>query len=828
MAEIRIGGAFLDFFSRNAQFIAGMQRNATALRRQQRAVNTLRREVRGFNRSARTMVASIFSLRGALVGLLGVGGLLQFGSVLIEMADTMVLASARLRLVIRGTEEYNLVQRELFAISQEARQPLSNLVDLYARVGRATVQLGKNHEDLLPFVRAVAQAIVTSGANAQEARAGLIQFSQGLASGRLAGDEFRSVAEQVPRLAQAIANGLGLTIGQLRELAHDQRLTTEVIFESLSSQYAVLQSEIDSLPRTVSQALVQVQNQFLFTIQQVNTTTNATQGLVDAIDRFRLAVARPDLIMGFIGLLQQFVSTLATLLENLDLVAHAFAVTFGLAVLHSRIGRIAAAVLRVGVSMLSLRGAVAATAQSFLVFYTLPARALRSVSEQIVLLRVRLSIAGDHVRAFGQRFAAAMRHPIASIQSLVTRLRTLRNNISVIAIAARTTFATAMVAAAAATRIFTTAVRLAGRAIRFLSPLIIVEGLIQVVNFIRYTGEELRKFGGLWKDVAVVAAVDFVQFLVRGIIRVPGILIQIMAAAMEGVRQVVISGAQGVGAAFAAIFSFENPLTAFAAEFEGAIGRAYEAAGQAFSEENVFTQLADSVQFSDTVLRAYGLDEEGIRNLRGALRNAGGRVLQDLKNLFSIEIPEASATAGGAIASNIQKGVDTTKESISRLSDSVRTIQRAFSTFAFDVLDDFTQIGHAASRLAVRLRNELLEVLVFRQIFSRLSGFVAGSLGLPVQAPQARQGGGFTPPGLTLVGEGGPELVDFRRPGQVYTNDALSAALRGSGGTVINITQNIAPGVNAAQVTQAIAQSYPQLRDAITQHVERATARRRS
>ena len=314
----------------------------------------------------------------------------------------------------------------------------------------------------------------------------------------------------------------------------------------------------------------------------------------------------------------------------------------------------------------------------------------------------------------------------------------------------------------------------------------------------------------------------------RGIIRLPGILFQIMAATMQGIRQIVISGVNGIVASVRAIITLQNPLEAFQEQFSGAFGRAFEAAASAFEEDNAFTRLSDSVQFSDALLRLYGLDDEGIANLRRGLRNAGQRTLDEFRKLFSVDIPAETAAAAQGIADGIEMGTMQAEESVARLSGSVETIARAFSRFAIGVIDDFRGIGSAVSNLAKTIRDELLTVLLLRPLTTQLASFVAGNIGLPTTVTP-RQRGGFTPPGLTLLGEGGPELVDFRRPGQVYSTSQLAAALRESqGGQGINLTVNIAPGVNSAQVSQAIAESYPHLRDAITAHVERARSRRRS
>src|SRR5690606_18736649 len=124
----------------------------------------------------------------------------------------------RLSLVTSGTEQLVRVQNELFAVAQSTRAPLVDTVDLYGRMARATQELGVSEGQLLTVTNAINQAIVISGASASSAQAALIQLGQGFAAGALRGEELNSVLEQTPRIAQAIADGMRVSVGELRRL----------------------------------------------------------------------------------------------------------------------------------------------------------------------------------------------------------------------------------------------------------------------------------------------------------------------------------------------------------------------------------------------------------------------------------------------------------------------------------------------------------------------------------------------------------------------------------------------------------------------------------
>src|SRR5690606_18745696 len=157
---------------------------------------------------------------------------------------------------------------------------------------------------LLTLTEATNQSIQISGATTQEAAAGVIQFAQALASGELRGDELRSVLENMPRLAQAIADGLKTDIGGLRDLAEQGELTAERVTQALLGQAGVIESEFGHLDRTVGQAMTQLANE---TARAFSGTD--VQPLIDSIDEFRELVSDPQMVESLTMLASALVKT---------------------------------------------------------------------------------------------------------------------------------------------------------------------------------------------------------------------------------------------------------------------------------------------------------------------------------------------------------------------------------------------------------------------------------------------------------------------------------------------------------------------------------------
>ncbi|MCZ8257052.1 MAG: tape measure protein, partial [Polaromonas sp.] len=202
---------------------------------------------------------------------------------IVQIADAWNMMSARLKLATAGQREFTTAQSALFDIAQRIGVPIQETTTLYGKLQQAVRMLGGEQKDALTITESISQALRLSGASATEAQSSLLQFGQALASGVLRGEEFNSVVENSPRLAQALADGLNVPIGRLRKLAEEGRLTADVVVNALMSQKDKLASEYAQLPQTVSQAFERLRNAFGQWINRVDESTGLTKKLAEAL-----------------------------------------------------------------------------------------------------------------------------------------------------------------------------------------------------------------------------------------------------------------------------------------------------------------------------------------------------------------------------------------------------------------------------------------------------------------------------------------------------------------------------------------------------------------
>jgi tape measure domain-containing protein len=235
-----------------------------------------------------THAFNLKSLSGTLLGL-GAGYLslqtaISFGKNIIEVSDKYTLLEGRLKLVTKSTAELASVQASLYQISQRTRTDLSATADLYTQMARSSDQLGLSTNQILSITESVNKALIVSGASAESAQAALIQLGQGMASGTLRGEELNSVMEQTPRLAKMIADGLGITIGQLRQYGKDGKLSAEAVTEALLNQAKVIDEEFQQMGTTIGQAMIELNNAYESVIADANKASGGTDTVSFAIE----------------------------------------------------------------------------------------------------------------------------------------------------------------------------------------------------------------------------------------------------------------------------------------------------------------------------------------------------------------------------------------------------------------------------------------------------------------------------------------------------------------------------------------------------------------
>lgn len=202
---------------------------------------------------------------------------------LLKMADTYTTIQNRLRLVTAGTENLARVTKELQGIANSTRTDFAATAELYSRMATSSKELGLSQKDLLTFTKSLNQAIVLSGASAEEAAGGLRQLSQGMASGTLRGDELNSVMENFPKVADVISEGLGITRGELRKLGAEGKITANDIIDAFKKAEKSLGEDFAKTVPTVGQAFTVLKNNFLTFIGELDQSLGITKAFSEMI-----------------------------------------------------------------------------------------------------------------------------------------------------------------------------------------------------------------------------------------------------------------------------------------------------------------------------------------------------------------------------------------------------------------------------------------------------------------------------------------------------------------------------------------------------------------
>lgn len=224
-------------------------------------------------KQAGVAISGIGSALSSAVALAGIG---LGAAALLNMADTATNLTNRLRIVTGSAEELAEVQSKLLGISNDTRSSLEGTVTLYSRVAQSTKDLGLSQEQTLQLTENINKAFVISGASATEANAAIIQLSQGLASGVLRGDEFNSVMEQAPELANIMTKALGVTRGELREMAGQGKLTAQTVIDAMLGASESLDAGFGKTVPTLSQAFTVLQNNTISWLQSLDQATGIT------------------------------------------------------------------------------------------------------------------------------------------------------------------------------------------------------------------------------------------------------------------------------------------------------------------------------------------------------------------------------------------------------------------------------------------------------------------------------------------------------------------------------------------------------------------------
>lgn len=250
------------------------------------------------------------NLLGVMQGTMGrlVGPLAAFAGIsfsihsYIAMSDQLKTIEGQIKNVVKSGKETKRVEEEIYAMAGRSRQSYAESANLFTSVARNASELGKSTDDILKFTEDVSNAMLLGGGSAASQQAALIQLGQALGSGTLRGDELNSIMEQAPKLAETIAKGMGTTIGSLRKLGSEGKLTAKDVFDAVRKQSDSLKKDLGNMPWTVAQATNRIRDsvaQLFFAIENKfgfgDKMARVIATIADQVDKLTVKVNAIDM-----------------------------------------------------------------------------------------------------------------------------------------------------------------------------------------------------------------------------------------------------------------------------------------------------------------------------------------------------------------------------------------------------------------------------------------------------------------------------------------------------------------------------------------------------
>ena len=232
----------------------------------------------------------------ALLSRIGVVGLSAAGAVaaagagitsLVRSGDQIKVLEGRFKALTGDATQAGQAVDNIFRLAADTGASIDGLGQQFARFTIAGERLGATQQDVAELVEVVSKLGAVGGASAQELESGAVQLAQGLASGVLQGDELRSVLEQMPLVAKAIADELGVGVGALRDMGAEGEITSELVFEALLGNLDKAREQFEDLPVTVERASSSMAAAWTKFTAELDKTFGVSEKIVGVLDDMR-------------------------------------------------------------------------------------------------------------------------------------------------------------------------------------------------------------------------------------------------------------------------------------------------------------------------------------------------------------------------------------------------------------------------------------------------------------------------------------------------------------------------------------------------------------
>ncbi|ENC8478510.1 tape measure protein [Escherichia coli] len=227
-----------------------------------------------------------------VAGAIAASLVVDWGKAFLVAADNMSQLNARIERLTGSAATASQTMQSLMRISSATGGSLQDTAKLWETLSTALRDTGATNGQIIQLTETLQKIGRIGGSSSEEMANALRQFGQSISSGTIRAEEFNSILEQMPELARQIAAGMGVSIGELRQLMLDGKLTAEDALNAIQKQTGSVNAEFEKLPRTLSQANTALTNSFLSMIDSVNQATGASSGMVAVIDSLTAALDR--------------------------------------------------------------------------------------------------------------------------------------------------------------------------------------------------------------------------------------------------------------------------------------------------------------------------------------------------------------------------------------------------------------------------------------------------------------------------------------------------------------------------------------------------------
>lgn len=289
-----------NYISLSTNIPNAMNAAANATTKAYQSMNTLHNKMNGVSNASETLKASMGGIMNSFAGNLlastvmnGIGAIKGAIESIQDTATEWAQVQARLKLVAGSQENAIYLNKQIFESAQRARGGYMEMADAVIQVSQSAHDAFPDPRKAVEFIEGIQKVFAIGGASKEAQKNAMLQLTQGLASGQLQGDEFRSIAENAPMIENIIAKSMGVSRGELKKLASEGKITADVIKNAIMNNMPEIEKQFESLPKTWGDHMQSIKNKairaFEPVFQRISDLANS-EGIRELVDNVTGAI----------------------------------------------------------------------------------------------------------------------------------------------------------------------------------------------------------------------------------------------------------------------------------------------------------------------------------------------------------------------------------------------------------------------------------------------------------------------------------------------------------------------------------------------------------